>query len=199
MAIRNNETHIAGIHLLDAATGEYNLSYVQKYLQGTKWKLVHLAMRQQGLMVKPSNQKNIKGIADLVRPDVSYINRQRGSGTRMLLDFELAKAGIETSSIIGYEKEVGTHMAVAASVMAGAADVGMGVKAAALALGLEFIPVAEEEYDLLLNFAADDDREELLLGILKSSEFKSAVEELGGYDLTRAGEILLEGGHSHAD
>ncbi|MCE5285945.1 MAG: molybdopterin biosynthesis protein [Pelosinus sp.] len=193
MAVRSNETHIAGIHLLDAGTGEYNLSFVQKYLAGTNWELVHLAMRQQGLMVKPGNAKNIKGISDLTRQDVRFINRQRGSGTRMLLDYELTKAAIDSFSIAGYEKEVGTHMAVAASVLAGAADVGMGVKAAALALGLEFIPVAEEQYDLLLNFAADDERRELVLAILKSPEFQNEVEALGGYDLKRAGEILIGG------
>jgi putative molybdopterin biosynthesis protein len=191
MAVRNNETHIAGIHLLDARTGRYNVSFINKYLIEKNCQLVHLAMRQQGLMVKKDNLKNITGINDLVRPDVCFINRQRGSGTRMLFDYELEKSGIDSALIIGYDKEVGTHMAVAASIAAGSADAGMGVKAAALALGLDFIPVAEEEYDLLLNFAEGDDRQELICTILKSSEFRHEIEVLGGYDLARAGEILI--------
>ncbi|HWQ60737.1 MAG TPA: molybdopterin biosynthesis protein, partial [Negativicutes bacterium] len=171
MAIRNNEAHIAGIHLLDGATGLYNVSQVEKYLPGGSWQLVHMAMRQQGLMVRPGNPRGITGLADLARPGFVFVNRQRGSGTRMLIDFRLAQDGIDAGAIAGYEKEVGTHMAVAATVAAGAADAGLGVQAAALALGLDFIPVAEEQYDLILNFAADDQRGQYIIDILRSGEF----------------------------
>lgn len=190
MAIRNNEAHMAGIHLLDDKTGLYNASYVEKFLHDRSCHLVHLAMRQQGLMVMPGNGKGIAGLGDLVRSDISFINRQRGSGTRMLLDYELDKCGISAKQIAGYEKEVGTHMAVAASIAAGTADTGLGVQAAAVALGLDFIPVAQEQYDLLLNFTADDERLHAILDILQTAEFRQEVESLGGYDLRNAGKVL---------
>lgn len=190
MAMRNNEAHIAGIHLLDDKTGLYNTSYVEKYLPNRSCQLVHFAMRQQGLMVMPGNEKKIAGLDDLVRTDISFINRQRGSGTRMLLDYELGKSEMDATQIAGYEKEVGTHMAVAASIAAGTADTGLGVQAAAVALGLDFIPVAQEQYDLLLNFAADDERLHAILEILQTAEFRSEVESLGGYDLRNAGKVL---------
>jgi putative molybdopterin biosynthesis protein len=193
MAIRNKESHIAGIHLLDEETGRYNVDYIQKFLPATTCQLVHLAMRQQGLMVMPGNGKNILGLSDLVRPDITFINRQRGSGTRMLLDYEMNKGGLLTSQIVGYEKEVGTHMAVAASIAAGTVDTGLGVKAAALAVGLDFIPIAEEQYDLLLNFPPEDERLQAILLILQSDEFRREVEALGGYDLRQAGKLLMDG------
>lgn len=191
MAIRNNEAHIAGVHLLDEVTGVYNLSYVEKFLPNTNCQLIHLAMRQQGLMVMPGNAKNITGLGDLVRPDVTFINRQRGSGTRMLLDYEMSKAGLNCNQVTGYEKEVGTHMAVAASIAAGTVDTGMGVQAAALALGLDFIPVAQEQYDLLVNFPPQDKRLQAIIDILQTAEFRQEVEGLGGYDLQDAGEKIL--------
>jgi len=190
MAIRNNEAHMAGIHLLDEKTGLYNTLYVAKYLPNTNCQLVHLAMRQQGLMVMPGNEKGIIGLGDLVRADISFINRQRGSGTRMLLDYELDKCNINPKEIAGYEKEVGTHMAVAASIAAGTADAGLGVQAAAVALGLDFIPVAQEQYDLLLNFNPGDERLHAILDILQTTEFRREVESLGGYDLKNAGKVL---------
>ena len=193
MAIRNNESHIAGIHLLDEQTGRYNVHYVEKFLENSSCQLVHLAMRQQGLMVMPGNIKGITGLSDLVRPDITFINRQRGSGTRVLLDYEMGKANISSAQVTGYEKEVGTHMAVAASIAAGTVDTGLGVKAAALALGLEFIPIAEEQYDLLLNFAHNDERLQAILDILKDEEFRSEVERLGGYDLRNAGRLIVHG------
>ena len=191
MAVRNNEAHIAGIHMLDEQTGEYNVPFVNKYLKNSgSWRLVHLAMREQGLMVLPDNPKGIRGLADLTRSDVEYVNRQRGAGTRMLLDYQLGKLGMDYSKVRGYEKEVGTHMAVAATIVAGAADTGLGIRAAADALGLEFIPVGQERYDLILNFAANDERVELIIKILQSIEFRRQVEALGGYDLENAGGIL---------
>ncbi|HWR40304.1 MAG TPA: molybdopterin biosynthesis protein [Patescibacteria group bacterium] len=190
MAIRNQEAHIAGVHLLDEKTGLYNIDYAQKFLSNVNWILVNLAMRCQGLIVAPGNPKGIKNWEDLARPDLVYVNRQRGAGTRMLLDFELTKAGIPSSQISGYEKEVGTHMAVAASVAGGNADAGLGVQAAAQALGLDFIPLAQEQYDLLLNFTIDDKRQDVILDILQSDEFRREVEALGGYDLNNAGRLV---------
>lgn len=192
MAIRNNEAHLAGIHLLSEATGQYNLEQVRAYLPQKSWQLVHLAMRQQGLMVAAGNPKEIRGLSCLTRPDVTFVNRQRGSGTRMLLDYELKKQGLTGADIAGYEKEVGTHMTVAASVASGTVDAGLGVLAAAKALGLEFLPVAAEQYDLLLNFEPHDECLELLLEVLRSDAFRADVEALGGYDLSDAGAILAE-------
>ena len=191
MAIRNQEAHMAGIHLLDDKTGLYNISYVENFLGNTPCHLVHLAMREQGLMIVPGNGKGITGLGDLVRSDISFINRQRGSGTRMLLDYELVKRDIDVKQISGYEKEVGTHMAVAASIAAGTADTGLGVRAAAAALGLDFIPIAEEQYDILLNFPEHDERLQAIIDILRTAEFRQEVEALGGYDLKNAGQIIV--------
>lgn len=192
MAIRNNEAHMAGIHMLDEKTGEFNIPFVTRYLKDNpSWRLVHLAMREQGLMVMMGNPKRIQGLSDLARPDVEYVNRQRGAGTRMLLDYQLKKMNLETCKIAGYEKEVGTHMAVAATIAGGIADTGMGIRAAATALGLDFIPVAQERYDLILNFSPEDERLSLLIEILQSEEFQQQVECLGGYDLKDAGKLLV--------
>jgi putative molybdopterin biosynthesis protein len=193
MAIRNNEAHIAGIHLLDPETGRYNVTQAENFLPQIAWRLVHLAMRQQGLMVAAGNPRGISGLSCLTRSDVTFINRQRGSGTRMLLDYELGKLGIRPQQINGYEKEVGTHMTVAASIASGTVDAGLGVQAAAGALGLDFIPVAEEQYDLLLNFAPHDERMGLIVNILQSSDFRKDVESLGGYDLSNAGRLVAVG------
>lgn len=194
MAIRSGEAHIAGIHMLDEQTGQYNASFVKKYLPQANWQLVHLGMREQGLMVAPGNPKKILELADLIRPDVIFVNRQRGSGTRMLLDYQLKKLGLDSRNIKGYEKEVGTHMAVGATVIGKAADVGLGIRAAARALGLDFIPVADEQYDLILNFAAEDKQAEVIIEILKSADFRRDVEALGGYDLTSAGNLIAKSG-----
>ena len=145
-------------------------------------------------MVAPGNPKGIQGLACLARPGITFINRQRGSGTRMLLDFELKKWGIAGAQIEGYEKEVATHMTVAASVASGTIDAGLGVLAAAKALGLEFLPVASEQYDVLMNFAPHDERMALIIQVLQSPEFRADVEALGGYDLSQAGKHLAVGG-----
>ncbi len=193
LAIRNNEAHLAGIHLLDPATGRYNVADVEKYLPNVAWRMIHLAMRQQGLLVASGNPRQIQGLDCLTRSDITFINRQRGSGTRMLLDYQLARLKIDARRINGYEKEVGTHMTVAASIAAGTVDAGMGVQAAAQALGLDFLPVAAEQYDLLMNFAPHDDRMALIIQVLQSAEFRQEVEALGGYDLSNAGKLIAVG------
>ncbi len=192
MAIRNGEAHLAGVHILDEKTGEYN-TCVGQYLPGKKWQLVHLAMREQGLMVRRGNPKDIHVIGDLTRTGVVMVNRQRGAGTRMLLDYKLKQLGIAGRTIAGYEKEVGTHMAVAATIAAGAADVGLGIRAAAEIMDLDFIPVAQEQYDLIAALEPDGKLIKLLIGILQSDQFRQEVEVLGGYNLAAAGTIIAQG------
>jgi putative molybdopterin biosynthesis protein len=188
LALRRGEAHMAGIHLLDEATGEYNVPYVRQYLPDRAVVLVTLAHRAQGLLVAPGNPSGIQSIADLARPDVRFINRQRGAGTRMLLDYELGRAGLPPQQIRGYDREVYTHMAVAVAVATGAADVGLGIMAAARAAGLDFVPVARERFDLAV--PEEHLRSPLVghvLAVLEHEEFKEAVTALGGYDVSQTG------------
>ena len=191
MAMNSGECHMAGIHLLDAVTGEYNVAYVRKYLKNIPWKLVHLARREQGIIVAPGNPGQIMNVGDLLGKDVLFVNRQRGAGTRMLLDYQLHLQKLNGKQIRGYDKEVATHMAVAATVAAGAADAGMGIRAAAVALGLDFIPVGFEQYDIIVNVETDEEIA-LILDILQSAAFRHEVEQLGGYDLSAAGKIVAQ-------
>jgi len=191
LALRRGEAHIAGVHLLDEETGTYNVSYVRQYLPNRAVVLVTLADRDQGLLVAPGNPKGIGGLADLARPDVRFVNRQRGAGTRVLLDYELRRAHLAPQQIQGYDREVYTHMAVAVAVATGAADVGLGILAAARAMGLEFIPVARERFDLaMLEEHAVSPLVARVLAVLGEPEFRRAVEALGGYDLSRTGATI---------
>lgn len=190
-AIKRRACHLAGCHLLDAADGSYNVSYVKKYLPERHVALFNLVMRDQGLIVPRGNPKGIGGIADLARPELSFINRQAGSGTRILLDFELKNQGLDPGRIRGYRTEEFTHMSVAVAVLSGAADAGLGIFAAAKALGLDFIPVVTERYDLLIpaeHFETENIRR--LRDTIVSAEFKRRVNALGGYGTTRTGEII---------
>lgn len=192
-ALRRGEAHLAGIHLLDEETGEYNVPYIKQLLPGSRVKLVNLAYRQQGLMVLTGNPLNIKGIADLTRPGIRYVNRQRGAGTRILLDYELKVRGIDPETIEGYEREEFTHMAVAAAVASGSADCGLGVLAAARALELDFVPVAVERYDLCIpkeHWESGLVRQ--LLMVLEDKQFQEQVRSMGGYDLRDCGRVLWE-------
>lgn len=192
MAAKRGVCHIAGTHLLDERTGTYNLTYIKKYLPDIGVRLVHLVMRDQGLMVPAGNPKAIAGLEDLRRDDVSLINRQGGSGTRILLDYRLRQLGIDPDQVSGYTNEEFTHMAVAAAVMSGAADVGLGIHAAAMALGLDFIPVVTEQYDLLIpDIFFDSEPIQTLLSVIAGDAFKQRVNLLGGYHTERTGEILL--------
>ncbi len=194
MAMRRGEAHIAGIHLLDEETGEYNVPYVKRYLDSKDYALLNLVYREQGLMVPPGNPKDIQGISDLVKPGISFVNRQRGAGTRILLDLELRKLGIGEDKISGYEHEEYTHMGVAASVANSVADVGLGIRSAARALGLDFIPVAWERYDLLMTreFLHSSSMDKLF-SVIWSQQFKDQVSSLGGYDVSDSGEVMWEG------
>jgi putative molybdopterin biosynthesis protein len=192
LAVEKGITHFAGAHLLDPRTGDYNRSYVRRYLTQTPVTLVTLVHRWQGFMTAKSNPKSIRGISDLARPDVSLINRQAGSGTRILLDYELQKAGIDHATILGYRNEEYTHMSVAMAVASGRADVGLGVLAAAKALDLDFIPLTRERYDLVFPTALlDDERIRLLLEIIRSSYFIDQVHALGGYETGETGQVVV--------
>ena len=189
MALRRGEAHMTPTHLLDEDTGVYNESYIKKLFPDEEMLLVKGVGRTQGIMVAPGNPLGIKGVEDLTR--VKYVNRQRGAGTRVLLDYKLKQAGISPSEIDGYDAEAATHMAVAAQVASGEADCGMGVYSAAHAMGLDFIPVGDEEYD----FAMRPETYELpemqcFLRLLGSDEFRSKLEELGGYSFEGSGKVI---------
>jgi putative molybdopterin biosynthesis protein len=192
LALRRGETHMAGTHLLDPETGVYNIADIKRTIPGVPAVLVHLARREQGILVAPGNPKSIKALKDLAGGSVRFINRQAGSGTRVLLDYELRRLGVDVSSISGYEREEFTHMAVGVAIASGLADAGLGVRAAAQALGLEFISVASEQYDLLFSRAFfDSARGAWLLEIIRAESFKNAVVALGGYDTRLTGEVLF--------
>ena len=189
MAVRRGETHIAGVHLLDEETGEYNLSYIRKYFPSGGVRLVRCVERTQGLMLAGGNPLGIHGLEDLAREGLRYVNRQKGSGTRILIDYLCRARGIDTAKIYGYEREEFTHTSVAAQIASGSADAGMGIYSAAQIYGLDFLPVCMEEYDLLIPEAAwDTPAVRKALEILKSEAFRARIEALGGYRLDRPGE-----------
>lgn len=188
LALRRGTAHLAGSHLLDTETGDYNRSYLKRYLPETPVVLIILAHRWQGFLVPAGNPKGIAGIADLARPELLFVNRQAGSGTRILLDYELAKAGIAPEGVAGYRNEEYTHMAVAMAVASGAADAGLGIRAAADALALDFVPLARERYDLVIPRAfLTDGKIALLLEIVRSAAFQAQVLALGGYEVDETG------------
>ncbi|MCF6290159.1 MAG: molybdopterin biosynthesis protein [Desulfobacterales bacterium] len=194
MAIRRGEAHIAGTHLVDEESGEYNIPFIQKYLAGIPLKLINLAYREQGFLVQRNNPKNIKDFEDLTRDDVRFINRQQGSGTRILFDLNLKKQNIPAARINGYDREEYTHMNIASAVASGSADTGLAIRAAAHALDLDFIPVASERYDLIMPIAHQDDpRVRALLETIRHNEkFRNTVTGLGGYDLRDCGRVMYE-------
>jgi putative molybdopterin biosynthesis protein len=194
VALKKGEAHAAPTHLLDEETGEYNVPFIKKLLPDREVVLVNLVHREQGLMVLPGNPKGIKGFHDLERQDVTFINRQRGAGTRLLLDKHLKELGIDPSGIKGYEKDEYTHMAVASAVLTGVADTGLGILGAANALGLDFIPVARERYDLAIpeEFVETEMMSALLDIIRGDEEFRGAVRAVGGYDLSEMGKVMWE-------
>ncbi len=188
MALKRGEAHITPTHLLDEETGIYNESYIRSLFPGEEMVLVKGVGRIQGIMVAPGNPLGIKSVEDLVR--ARYVNRQRGAGTRVLFDYKLKQAGISPEEIDGYDAEAATHMAVAAQIAGGEADCGMGVYSAAHAMGLDFIPVGEEEYDFAMRPETLEMPEmKSFLRILTSNEFKAELEKLGGYSTDKTGEI----------
>jgi putative molybdopterin biosynthesis protein len=195
MALKRGVCHFTGSHLLDTATGQYNLSYIRKYLKGTPVHVFHLVRREQGLIVAKGNPKRIAGLRDLVRKDVTFVNRQAGSGTRVLLDYRLSEEGIRPEEVRGYAHEEYTHMAVAVDVLSGAADCAMGIYAAARALALDFIPVEQEQYDLIIPSALlAHPGIEAILETVRTAHFRERVAAMGGYDPSRSGELWIEAG-----
>ncbi|MCF0138248.1 MAG: molybdopterin biosynthesis protein [Oscillospiraceae bacterium] len=191
MALRRGEAHAAGCHLLDTETGEYNLSYMRKYFPKRDVKLVRCVGRSQGLMLARGNPLGISAFGDICRDGVRFVNRQRGSGTRILTDYLCAKENINTSRIYGYEREELTHTSVAAQIACGSADAGMGIYSAAKLYGLDFLPVCMEEYDLLIpDYAFDTPMVRRLLDTLRSGDFRARLEKMGGYSTDGAGELI---------
>ena len=190
LALKKGTAHMAGCHLLDIQTGEYNISYIRKYLEGVPVHVFNLVARDQGLIIQKRNPKEVKGIGDLKRDDITFVNRQPGSGTRILFDYKLKEMGIDPARIMGYENEEYTHMNVAVSVLNGMTDVGLGIMAAARALDLDFIPVIKEQYDLVVPSSfADDPKIELIIGVARSREFRERVKGLGGYNPAKSGDL----------
>ena len=193
VALRRGEAHLAGSHLLDPETGDYNLRYVHEYLPGVPVKIVGFVNREQGLIVRRGNPKAIKKLTDLASGDITFINRQRGAGTRVLLDYQLKLAGIDSAFINGYDGEEYTHLAVAAAVSSGRADCGLGIPAAAQALDLDFVPLFQERYDLIVpqTFVGSGLLAPLFT-LLESKEFRNEVKKLPGYDTDIMGTIIAE-------
>jgi len=193
IALKRGEAHLAGTHLLDPETGEYNVSYVKRYLPDTPTVLLTLVGREQGLLVKGGNPLGIRSLGDLAREDVVFVNRQRGAGTRVLLDYEIEKIGLKPESIRGYDREEYTHLAVAAAIASGVADCGLGIHSAAAALGLDFAPLFNERYDLAIPKAFfESSLLKPLLEVLNDSTFRGAVSQLPGYGVSEMGKVAAE-------
>ncbi len=193
IAINRGESHLAGSHLLDPENGSYNTSYVQKYIRDVPVKVITWVSREQGFILPKNNPKKIKSIDDLTNPEINFINRQRGSGTRVLFDYMLKQNNIDRLSIHGYDQEEYTHTSIAAAISSGRADVGLGVAAAARALNLEFVPLSNERYDLVIPekfYYGNLIRP--ILDLMVDDKFRSHVQSLPGYDVSRMGVEVIE-------
>ena len=190
VAAKRGENHCGGIHLLDEATGTYNESYLERHFPNGGVRQVECVYRQQGLMVAPGNPCGITSLEDLAQEGRRYVNRQKGSGTRILADYVCKRDGIDSGEIYGYDHEEFTHTAVAALVDAGSADAGMGIYSAAKMYGLGFVPVCEEQYDLLVpDYAWETPMVQALLEVLRSDAFRERMEQLGGYRVENPGHV----------
>lgn len=190
VAAKRGENHCGGIHLLDEATGEYNVAYLEKHFPNGGVRQVECVYRQQGLMVAPGNPLGIESLADLAQEGRRYVNRQKGSGTRILADYVCRRDGVDSDAIYGYDHEEFTHTAVAALVEAGSADAGMGIYSAAKMYGLGFVPVCEEQYDLLVpDYAWETPMVKALVATLQSDAFRNRMEQLGGYRVDQPGRV----------
>ena len=190
MAIRRGQAHLAGIHLLNEEDGVYNTAYVQKYFPNGGVRLVECVGRIQGLMVKKGNPLGIRDFRDIAADGLHYVNRQKGSGTRILADHLCRKYGMDSSAVCGYDREEFTHTAVAAQIAQGGADAGMGIWSAASLYDLDFLPVCVEQYDLLIpDHAWDNPMLQKLLEILAGSRFREKLMQMGGYQLENPGRV----------
>ncbi len=193
MAVKRGEAHLGGSHLLDEDTGEYNISFIKRFLPGLPLLLINLCYREQGLIVARNNPEKIKSLDDIAAGKLSFINRQKGAGTRLLTDKILRDSGLDPNQIPGYDLEEYTHMNVAAAVSSGSVDAGMGIRAAAQALELDFVPIAEERYDLIVPAEFVEDRRiQAALGLMSESSFRKRVSSLGGYNLRDCGSVVYK-------
>ena len=189
MAIRKGEAHVAGIHLLDPETKQYNISYVRRLLAGQEVVLYPFLKRKQGWILPAGNPLEIRNVRDLVEKGANFVNRQKGAGTRILFDMLLEEAGLEPERIAGYDREMFSHLAVAAEVNSDACGAGLGIYPAAKAMGLEFVPVSDEEYDLVMTRSFyESEQFKLLAEIIHSPAFKAQVENIGGYQVVENAE-----------
>ena len=191
MAIRRGEAHAAGCHLLDTETGKYNVSFLKKYFPKGGVKLLRCVGRQQGLMVAKGNPLGIERFSDIARPGLRYVNRQKGSGTRILTDYLCKQENLDTAAIYGYDREEMTHTSVAAQIVSGSADAGMGIYSAAKLYDLDFIPICIEEYDLIVpDHAWETPMVRQMIATLKSDTFRKKILAMGGYTIEDPGEII---------
>ncbi|MFP5112529.1 substrate-binding domain-containing protein [Bacillaceae bacterium C204] len=193
ISMYNGECDIVSLHLFDGDTGEYNLPYIKKILVGYPFILINLLSRKAGLYVKKGNPLNLTTWTDLNRDDVKIINREKGSGARILLDEQLRINKIPSRSINGYEHEETNHLSVASAVSTGIADVGVGIEKAAKIVGIDFVPIITEQYDLVILKTPESERLiSIVKGILSSHQFQSEVNSLGDYDTSQTGKIIYE-------
>lgn len=191
LALRQGFSQMAGCHLYDPSNGEYNTSYVRHFFPGETMHIITLAHRQQGLLVAEGNPLQIRSLADLARADITFVNRKAGSGTRVWLELQLSKAGIDPHQIRGYNHAVNTHAQVADAVRAGTADTGVAVCAATRGTDLELIPLFEERYDLVIPQAAYESAQLLpALEYLQTAQYRNAVASLGGYNVHATGTAI---------
>jgi putative molybdopterin biosynthesis protein len=193
IAMQNGSCHVAASHLLDVETGDYNSSFIRKHFSHLKVVALNLAHREQGLIVKKGNPLGIKTLKNLANKELTFVNRQEGSGTRVLLDYHLKENGIDASEVSGYTRIAHTHMEVALEIFSGSADVGMGILGAARLLDLDFIPLANERFDLIIpSVHYTSGAVKALREVLCSEDFKANMTQMGGYDTRDTGKIVYE-------
>jgi len=190
-ALQRNEVHVAGLHLYDPATGESNLPFLRQALKGSRYEVITFASWEEGFLVRPGNPSAIRTAEDLARSTVTMINREKGSGARLLLDQRLRAAGISSAHIQGYDKTVASHIDVARAVSGQQVDVGIGVRSAARYFGLDFVPLQTSRYDLVVRKSSLHSHPTLahLFETLASRAFRSEIEALGGYDTSETGKV----------
>jgi molybdate-binding protein len=190
-ALKRGEVHIAGLHIVDSKSGESNLPYIQRHFKGHEVSIVTFARWEEGLLVRPGNPKSIRTIADLVRADVQFINREAGAGARILLDQRLSAAGVAPHQVKGYDRLASSHFHVARLISEGQADVGVGVRFAANYYGLDFVPLQEARYDLVVPtaYVSAHPAVQKLFDTIVTRQFRTEVEALGGYDTRETGTV----------
>jgi excisionase family DNA binding protein len=190
-ALNQGYTDLAWSHLLEPKSGEYNTPFLATYLPNLKPVVVNLFYRELGFLVAPENPLHFRGFEDLTKKKIRFINRQKGSGTRILLDHHLKNLNISSDEIQGYEREVYTHFEVGLAILAKEAEVGIATVSASKLLGLSFIPITQESFDMLMDQTTFFDRSvQAFIEVLKSKEFRTRVDRLGSYDFKNSGKIL---------